>query len=208
MTLPTQSKMMAALYGPVIAPIVYDRCQELGQDFNERVQSYIYDQIWAREGLALKEKSLVTLVALMVINKAEQLKIHFWGFFHQGGTPEDVRNMLSLMKRKQYISSIESAMAIFELAMKEYCEMTKTVLKTGASFYLEGAREEAIIYFASHIALGDHAKTELCVRAILKDKLLTAMDLENIMSHEAVYCGFPVEMNGRVVLRAVLKACQ
>lgn len=205
MALPIQSKMMAALYGPLIAPIVYDRCQELGQNFNERVQAYIYDQIWAREGLALKEKSLTTLVALIAINKAEQLKIHFWGFFYQGGTPDDVESMLSLMKRKHYISSIEPAMATLELAMKEYHEKTKIVLKAGASFSMEGAREEVIIDFASHIALGDNVKTEICVRAILEKKLLTSTDLESIMFHEAVYCGFPVEMNGRVALLKVLE---
>jgi len=56
-----KSVMMDKLYGEEVATTVYNRCQELGSNFNKLVQEYVYDIFWTRPGLTLKEKSLVTL---------------------------------------------------------------------------------------------------------------------------------------------------
>lgn len=100
MSAPKQSLMMEKLYGKVISKIVYERCQTLGEDFNRRVQEYVYDVIWAKSGIALKEKSIITVVSLIVSNKAEQLKIHFWGLFHQGVGLDEVASLLKYIPSK------------------------------------------------------------------------------------------------------------
>lgn len=194
---------MEKLYGPEIAKVVYQRCQELGEDFNHRVQRYVYDIIWAKAGLMLKEKSLITIIALIAINKAEQLKVHLWGFFHQGGTFEDIINLINYMKQQSYISNIDEPLSILKQAEKDYLNFTNKSLSSVNSLYLNG-RGKSIVDFVAHIAIGDNEKSKVCIQRLLKDKSLTIEELQNIMQHEAVYCGFPVEMNGLAVLYDIL----
>ncbi len=87
MSKPQKSKMMAALYGEAASDVVYDRCQALSPNFNKLIQELVYDVFWARPGLTLKEKSLITIISLIVHNKEEQLRIHLSGFFNLSGTP-------------------------------------------------------------------------------------------------------------------------
>lgn len=203
MSQPTQSIMMEKLYGPEIAKIVYQRCQELGEDFNQRVQRYVYDTIWARAGLALEEKSLITIIALISNNKAEQLKVHLWGFFHQGGTSKDIIDLLDYLKKQEHILDENASLSILKQAEKNYLNFTNKALLPGTSLDLKG-RGKNIIDFASHIAIGNNEKTKICMKALLENKQLTIEEMQNIMQHVAVYCGFPVEMNGLAVMHDIL----
>ena len=70
------SQMMVQLYGTESAKKVNDRLEELDPEFNELVQKVAYDIFWKRPGLTIREKSLVTVAALIAMQKAEQTKIH------------------------------------------------------------------------------------------------------------------------------------
>ena len=48
--------------------------------------------------------------------------------------------------------------------------------------------------------LGERTRTEICIRNILKEKLLDKAKIENIMLHQIVYCGFPRAMNSFAIL--------
>ncbi len=205
MTKPTQSKMMEKLYGEKIAAVVYARCQELGEDFNVRVQEYVYDTIWAKPGIALKEKSIITIVALILANKAEQLKIHLWGLFHQGCTPEDVETILNYLIEKNYISKTEHASKILKDSAREYFQMTQSEFSQLSTIDIKNqTREKNIIDFAAHIVIGDIPKTENCAKILLENNKISIDDMKHIMQHIAVYCGFPVEMNGLMVLNKIM----
>ena len=204
MSKPKQSEMMSKLYGEKIAKIVYARCQELGEDFNHRVQAYVYDTIWAKPGIALREKSLITVVALILTNKAEQLKIHLWGLFYQGYLPEDIINILNYLVEKNYIKKIDQIEKILTNSKEEYLDVNESKFSIKPPLDLKGKnREENILNFAAHIAMGDNEKTGHCVKALLESGDLSAEDMKHIMQHVAVYCGFPVEMNGLMVLNSV-----
>jgi len=77
-----------------------------------RVQEYVYDVIWAMPGIALKEKSLITVVSLIVSNRAEQLKVHLWGLFHQGCVSNDITNILSYTLKSHYAKTTDDAVKI------------------------------------------------------------------------------------------------
>lgn len=196
---PTKSKMMDKLYGETLANTVYARCQELGENFNDLVQNVVYDVFWAKPGLALKEKSLITVISLITLNKEEQLQIHLKGYFHQGGTTEDIANILTYMANAKYITSADKALSILNAVANENNAKHHAA---GISLNIN-SRDKGLIDLAAHIALGNNSQTEICMRILLENKILSAIDIENIMLHQIVYCGFPCAMNGY----AVLKAC-
>ena len=86
--------MMDNLYGKKYAKYVFLRLEKLDPDFNSLTQSIAYDTIWAREGLKIREKSLITIAALIAMGKEEQTKIHMRGFLRSGGTEKELRNVL------------------------------------------------------------------------------------------------------------------
>lgn len=201
MTPTKQSEMMDKLYGKELAAKVYARCEGLDPEFNELVQDYVYEKFWARPGLKLIEKSLVTVISLIILNKAEQLEVHLKGFFHQGGHASDIEKLLKYFVDLKYMASVSSAAAILNKVSAEYKE-TSSAIAMPLSFD-EGGRTKSIIDLAVHIALGDNEKTERCMRDLLVKKILSEKDMGNIMLHQIVYCGFPCAMNGYAVLQNI-----
>lgn len=189
--------MMDKLYGEETATAVYDRCQELGENFNTLVQEYVYDIFWARPGLSLKEKSLVTIISLITLNKVEQLRIHVKGFLHQGGTGEDIRNIINHMEHSGYIASSHNVLNHLNAVIPSHQEQTYSNKKSLS------AKDIALIDLSSHIALGNNQKTEACIRKLLKQQLLSKDNIENTMLHQIIYCGFPCAMNGHAVLKNI-----
>ncbi|MBI4668195.1 MAG: carboxymuconolactone decarboxylase family protein [Elusimicrobia bacterium] len=89
-----KSRMMDKLYGPKYAQHVFRRLEELDPELNRITQEIPYDVFWAREQLSIRDKSLVTVAALIAMGKEEQTKIHMRGFLRSGGTVNDLRNVL------------------------------------------------------------------------------------------------------------------
>lgn len=86
----------------------------------------------------------------------------------------------------------------------EYSEIINATLSSKKTIDLiNDSREKNIIDFAAHIAICDNLKTERCIKKLFENNLLGMNDMHNIMQHAAVYCGFPVEMNGLSVLHKI-----
>lgn len=205
-SLPPQSAMMAELYGETVAKAVYDRCQAMGQHFNERVQGYIYDQVWRNPSLPLSEKSLITIIALATAKKIEQLKIHFWGMLHQGADYQKLTTILTYMNEQGYLASLEDSLAILTQACHERATILQETFTPPNAFEPAAltARETALVDFVAHLAKGDNEKTQECLQTILNHHDLSIEEAQQVMPHVAVYCGFPVEMNGLAVLNHIL----
>lgn len=197
-----KSPMMIQLYGQDLSDAVYSRCQELGGEFNELVQRVVYDVFWARSGLTLKEKSLITVLSLIVLNKEEQLQIHLTGYFHQGGNPQEILQILSYMKNSGYISSADKASAILNKVTGENSVISANAQEIISSLNFN-ENLKGFIDLAARIALGDNAKTEACMRTLLKNQALSREQIQNVMLHQIVYCGFPCTMNGFAVLKKI-----
>lgn len=185
---------MDKLYGEEMADAVYRRCQELSPQFNELVQTFVYDIFWAKPGLALKEKSLITIVTLIALQKSEQLQIHLQGFFHLGGTFLDITALLKYMVSAQYIRSGTNTLAMLdELA-------AKMDIDKGVAIDISH-RHKAFIDLTAHITIGEQDKTQSYISQLLKEQILTTEEIENTMLHQMLYGGFPCAMNGLAALR-------
>jgi 4-carboxymuconolactone decarboxylase len=87
-----KSEMIEKLYGNYSEQLV-ERLDFLSPKLNQLIQDIAYDKFWARPGLDLKTKSLVTVSSLVALGKHEQLKIHMRGFINCGGTFEELEDI-------------------------------------------------------------------------------------------------------------------
>ena len=184
------SDMMTKLYGDDNAQMVYDRCQELGNDFNTLVQDLVYEQFWSRPGTSVVEKSLAAVTSLAALKKSEQLKIHFIGLINQGVCASNIAFILQYMHKKDYLDSTDTAL---DLLTQVSGETIDTPTEPEQSIL-------DIIDCCAHIAIGDNAKTKQCIENLFARNAMSEEKMRLLMIHQIFYCGFPCGMNGFAIL--------
>lgn len=77
---------------------VTDRQIAQANRFTEPMQTvvtrYCFGETWSREGLARRERSMVTLAALCAMGRSHELRIHVKGALANGVTPLEIREIL------------------------------------------------------------------------------------------------------------------
>ena len=67
-------------------------------DFTQPIQQYItrnaWGDVWQREGLDLKTRSLITVAMLTALGKQHELKGHVRGALNNGATPSEIQEVL------------------------------------------------------------------------------------------------------------------
>lgn len=75
-----------------------DRAQAAGTALDADFQTFItegaWGSVWARPGLTLRERSIVTLALLAALGNFEELALHVRATANTGATPEDIREAL------------------------------------------------------------------------------------------------------------------
>lgn len=54
----------------------------------------LFDEVWEREGLSKRDRSLVTVAALTALGKTEQLKFHLGLALRNGATADELKEAL------------------------------------------------------------------------------------------------------------------
>ena len=58
------------------------------------VSRYCFGETWSREGLARRERSMVTLGVLCAMGRSQELKMHVAGALSNGVSPVEIREVL------------------------------------------------------------------------------------------------------------------
>lgn len=66
----------------------------LTDKLQQLVTNNCFADIWNREGLGLKERSMVTIGILAAMGRPQELKIHIRGALSNGVTPTEVREIM------------------------------------------------------------------------------------------------------------------
>lgn len=125
-----KSEMMTSLYGEKYSQRVYERLEELDPELNRIIQSVAYDQGWGKDGLSIRDKSLITVVALIAMGREEQTKIHMNGFLNCGGKVEDLRNSLLHLHIYCGFPAVMNGFAALTAVLKDRVVDNKTLLST------------------------------------------------------------------------------
>jgi 4-carboxymuconolactone decarboxylase len=63
-------------------------------DFQDFITRYAWGEIWSRPGLTRGQRSLVTVTALAVMGKEEELALHLRAALRNGLTPDQIKEVL------------------------------------------------------------------------------------------------------------------
>jgi len=64
------------------------------REFQQMVTEHAWGGIWARPGLAKKQRSLLTLAMLAALNRPEEFELHFRAALNNGCTLEELKETL------------------------------------------------------------------------------------------------------------------
>lgn len=91
------TRMLAAVDGPTGLAVVDGLAQSF-PDFARYVLEFPFGDIYARQGLGLRERELATVAALCALgNAAPQLRVHVHAALHVGCTPHEVVEVVMQM---------------------------------------------------------------------------------------------------------------
>jgi len=84
--------------------------------FGQASFAHIYGEIWPRQGLDLKTRSLITVAALVAMDKPKELAIHLKGALNMGWTKEQLTEViLHLSYYAGFPTGIEGAKVLEEV---------------------------------------------------------------------------------------------
>ena len=66
----------------------------LPDDFLDMTVDHVFGRIWARPGLELQERSMITLAALTVLGRENELRVHLRGALNLGIPKEKILEIL------------------------------------------------------------------------------------------------------------------
>ena len=55
---------------------------------------YAWGSIWTREGLAPRDRSLITIAMLVGMSRPDELRVHVRGAIRNGCTPDEIRETI------------------------------------------------------------------------------------------------------------------
>lgn len=74
-----------------------NRSMNNADDFTRPLQQFLVENawgaVWTREGLTLKERSMLNLAMLTALNRPHELKLHLRGALNNGLTKEQIREV-------------------------------------------------------------------------------------------------------------------
>ena len=67
---------------------------EFDRDFQSFITRYAWGEIWGRPGLSKPTRSLITIAALVALNREEELRMHFRAALRNGVTRDEIKEVL------------------------------------------------------------------------------------------------------------------
>ncbi len=113
-----------AIRRQVLGDAYVDKALAKSGPFNEPLQelvtTYCWGWNWGREGLALRDRSLINVAMIAILNRSHELKIHIRGALNNGLSREEIREVLLQVG---IYGGIPAAVDSFRLANEAFAEI-------------------------------------------------------------------------------------
>lgn len=113
-----------AIRRKVLGDAYVDKALAKSGPFNEPLQelvtTYCWGWNWGREGLPLRDRSLINIAMIAVLNRSHELKIHIRGALNNGLSREEIREVLLQVG---IYAGIPAAVDSFRLANEAFAEI-------------------------------------------------------------------------------------
>ena len=90
----TKSASIEELRAEVLAPIS-PKLASVAPSIGELATSFAYGQVWSREGLSKRDRSIATIAALVALNCPSELKLHALRGLANGLTKEEIGEIIT-----------------------------------------------------------------------------------------------------------------
>lgn len=89
-------------------------------EFQDLITRYAWGEIWTRRGLSRRTRSLVTLAAMVALNRSDELRLHLRAALRNGVTRAEIKEVLLQMA---IYCGVPAANAAFHLAAEVLGEL-------------------------------------------------------------------------------------
>lgn len=87
-------KIRTQVLGEAYVQRSIDNADDFTRPLQEMVTEYCWGHVWGREGLSLKERSMINLAMISALNRPHELKLHVRGALRNGLSREQIREIL------------------------------------------------------------------------------------------------------------------
>ena len=112
-------KARRAVLGDEYVDTAIRNADELTKPFQDLATEYCWGQIWGRDGLPFKIRSLVNIGMLIALNRGAELEVHLRGAITNGCTMEEIREVL--LQAAVYCG-VPAGSEAFRIARKVFAE--------------------------------------------------------------------------------------
>ena len=102
-----------------VKPPARGQLADFAPKLSELTQQVLFGDIWERPGLSKRDRSLITLAALVALNRTEQLRFHLMRALENGVTKDEVIEEITHLA---FYSGWPTAMSAIQLAKELYQE--------------------------------------------------------------------------------------
>jgi 4-carboxymuconolactone decarboxylase len=98
------------------------RTTEFTADFQDLITRYAWGEIWSRPGLDRRTRSCMTLVALVALNRMDELAMHVQAALRNGLTPDEIKEVLLHSAIYCGVPAANAAFAVAQRTLDESAE--------------------------------------------------------------------------------------
>ena len=98
-------------------PTVRDRIGDVAPKLVDLTENVLFGDIWERQGLSKRDRSVVTVSALIAMNRTEQLPFHLRRALENGVTQDE---LVELITHLAFYSGWPTAMSAIRLAKEAF----------------------------------------------------------------------------------------
>ena len=96
-----------------------ERATPFSEDFQDLITRYAWGEIWARPGLDRKTRSCMTLMALVALNRMEELAVHVKAALRNGLEPAEIKEVLLHSAIYCGVPAANAAFAVAERVLQD-----------------------------------------------------------------------------------------
>jgi 4-carboxymuconolactone decarboxylase len=91
----------------------------LDREFQDLLTRYAWGEIWTRPGLPRRTRSLITLAAMVALNRSDELRLHLHAALRNGVTRDEIKEVLLQMA---VYCGLPAANSAFHLAAEVFAD--------------------------------------------------------------------------------------
>ena len=112
-------KIRTQVLGEAYVQRSIENADDFTRPLQEMVTEYCWGHVWGREGLSLKERSMINLAMISALNRPHELKLHVRGALRNGLSREQIREILLQVG---IYCGVPAAVDSFRLAREAFAE--------------------------------------------------------------------------------------